>query len=161
MTKKIISHTLLLCAVATVLLTSGCGKHETTGGTVGAATGAAIGAAVSGRHSKGEGAIIGGLIGNIVGRSAGQAEDRKETREEHEKEVQSLQRQNHNLRRQLTKWCDVCGKQVRITGAQSCPDCGGPLIQEKFCERCRQAFSPDTGYKYCPYCSVKARLQSR
>lgn len=135
------------------LLIAGCGKNETAG----TATGAVLGAAVSGRNSRGTGALVGGLIGNYLGRHV----DNKEEKEEHKQEVRNLQTQNANLQRQLDKWCENCNQKVVIRGAQCCPDCGGRLVQEKFCERCRTIFSPECGYKFCPYCKTRVLLASR
>jgi hypothetical protein len=131
----------------------GCGKHETAG----TATGAVIGAAVSGKHSRGTGALIGGLIGNYLG---GQV-DKNDERQEHKKEVNNLKVQNADLQRQLDKWCENCNRRITIRGAQCCPDCGGHLIQEKFCERCRTTFNPECGYRFCPYCKTSVHLASR
>jgi len=159
--QKIVSCTVIISAMISSLLITGCGKDEAAGGTVGAASGAMIGAAVSGRNSKGEGAVLGGLVGNYIGRSIGRSSDRKQEQTEHKKEIDRLKTQNQQLERQLTKWCVDCNRQVRIRAAQSCPDCGGNLIQEKFCERCKTIFSPDSGYSYCPYCNVRVALKGR
>jgi len=160
--KKILKYTTPFFALTiAALFFSSCGKNEAAGGTVGAATGAMLGAAVSGRHSKGEGALLGGLVGNYIGRAIGREEDKAEERTEHHREVETLKAENRSLQRQLTKWCVNCNRQVRIKGAKSCPDCGGELIQEKFCNRCKTIFSPDTGYRYCPYCSVRVALKGR
>jgi RecJ-like exonuclease len=61
----------------------------------------------------------------------------------------------------LDKWCESCGRKSRIRGAQSCSHCGGKLIRQLFCDRCKSRFSPSTRHRYCPYCSVKTRLKSQ
>ncbi|MBU1007828.1 zinc ribbon domain-containing protein [Candidatus Dependentiae bacterium] len=161
MEKNISSGVIATCLLTAVIIMAGCGKDETAGGAAGAASGAMLGAAVSGRHSKGEGALVGGVIGNYIGRTLGCSSDNKREQSKHKKEVAELKTQNRNLQRQLTKWCGDCNRQVRMKGARSCPDCGGSLIQEKFCERCKTVFTPDSGYRYCPYCSVRAALKGR
>lgn len=146
---------------AALVLLSGCGAKEEQGGLLGGVSGAALGAAVAGRHSRGEGALVGGLLGGLVGSQIGRSSDEKDTRRAHEREVGQLKSENRNLQQQLNRWCSHCGRMVTLRGAQSCPDCGGELIQEKFCDRCHTIFSPDTGYQYCPYCKVKVKLQGR
>lgn len=146
--------------VGSLVLMSSCGgPKETQGGLLGATAGAAIGAAVAG--DEGEGALIGGLLGGLVGREMGRASDERDQQKEHASEIQKLEKEKRALQRELTRWCGTCGRSVRIRGAQSCPDCGGELIHEKFCQRCKTTFSPDTGYRFCPYCKVKVRLKSR
>ena len=161
MTNKTISFLTLMVMSALVLTFSGCGKHETAGGAVGAATGVAIGSAVAGRNDKGTGALIGGLIGNYFGRQAGRAEDEEEKAGEHRDQLNRAHAETRRLERELAKWCPSCNVQVKLAGAQSCPDCGSHLIHEKYCRRCRTIFTPETHYHYCPYCSVKTALESR
>jgi len=161
MNNKTISFLSLTLMGTLVLAFSGCGKHETAGGTVGAATGVAIGSAVAGRNDKGTGALIGGLIGNYIGRSAGRAEDKEERAEEHREQLDRAHAETRRLEREMAKWCPSCNVQVKLSGAQSCPDCGSHLIHEKYCNRCRTIFAPETRYRYCPYCSVKTSLESR
>lgn len=127
----------------------GCGAYQSAG----TATGAAIGATVG----KEKGALVGALIGNYVGSELDKTEERKE----HQREVSVLESEKRSLEQQLRKWCCRCNRQVSIRGAQSCPTCGGKLIQEKFCHRCKTIYSPESGYKFCPYCSVKVPLDSR
>jgi len=144
------------------LFLTNCGKHEEEGRVIGTATGAALGAAVAGRHSRGEGAILGGLVGNIIGGEYGRAKDEEVEDRKIRKETRKLKAENRDLRRKLTtKWCSSCSRKVRIRGAQSCPECGGKLIREKFCRTCSRTFSPDTGYRYCPYCSERVKLKGR
>jgi hypothetical protein len=143
-----------------MLLTS-CGKEEEKKGAIGAVAGATIGAVISSDKSKGEGTLLGALIGNYVGREIGRSKDKKKDKEKHNQEVNELKAQNRNLERQLEKWCQNCNRQVHIQSAKSCPSCGDCLIQEKFCDRCKTIYSPESGYKYCPYCSIKVALRSR
>jgi hypothetical protein len=153
-----------LCSSALTMF-SGCGKQEATGGTLGAASGALLGAAVTGRHDHGTGALIGGLAGGFVGSTIGRAGDEKEAAEEratvemgHRQEVAGLKEENLRLRE---KWCSNCGQHVTLSGAKSCPGCGGELIRERYCPTCSHVFSPSTGYKYCPFCKENTRLLAR
>lgn len=150
-----------IIGVFAVVLMTGCGKEETGYGTAGTALGSALGASLAGKNSKFEGACVGGIVGNCLGRSLGRSIDRKEEKKKHKKEVNELRAENSNLRHQLTKWCVNCNRQVRMRSAKSCPDCGGGLIQEKFCDRCKTIFSPECGYRYCPYCSDRVALKGR
>ena len=150
-----------ICLCITMLLLTSCGKEEEKKGAIGAVAGATIGAAVSSNHRKGKGTLIGALIGNYVGREIGKHKDQKIEHEKHTKEVNELKAQNRSLEQQLKKWCQNCNKQVHIKTAKSCPSCGDCLIQEKFCDRCKTIFTPESGYRYCPYCSVKVALKSR
>jgi hypothetical protein len=174
--KSYFNYFLILTLFFAVLVSlPGCGKDETTGGLVGAASGAAIGHAVSGRHDKGLGTIVGGLAGALVGKEIGRASDeesaeRKQKQERvvqakreafNREEMNSLHEENRNLRKNLIKWCESCGTQVEMIGAQRCPDCGGNLIREKFCKECLATFNPRSGYKYCPFCRNKVLLTGR
>ena len=147
--------------LGSLLILPGCGKNESATGTVGAVSGAAIGTAVSGRKHKASGALLGALVGNYLGREVGKAEDKREKQDQHKQEVNKLESENFQLKEELTKWCSHCNTKVRIVRAQSCPRCGSELIKEKICNRCRTVFSPESGYKYCPYCNIKSPLQSR
>ena len=140
-----------------LFLMNGCGPKESQAGTLGALTGAAIGAAVGDE----EGALVGAAIGAAVGSSIGRSEDRRDEEREHQEEVRQLESEKHQLEQELDRWCDTCGRKSRIRGAQSCSHCGGKLIREKFCDRCKTRFKPSEGHRYCPYCSVKTRLKSR
>lgn len=154
-------YSLFIVSIGSLLLFTSCGKHETAGGTVGAATGAVMGSAVAGKKSKGTGALLGALIGNYIGREAGRSEDEKEQRKEQTEKLDKLRADNKALQQQLIKWCPHCNQRVKITSAQTCPDCGDHLIHEKYCHRCKTVFTPETTYRYCPYCSVKVALDSR
>jgi len=151
---------ILLCAGSLLFLTN-CGKHEAEGRTIGALAGATIGTTLAGHHNKGDGAVLGALIGGYVGGEYGRAHDEDDKDQEHESRVRRLRTENNDLKEQLTKYCSNCSRKVRIQGAQSCPRCGDSLIHEKFCGRCRTKFNPETGYKYCPYCTVKVTLRGR
>jgi len=151
---------LLLTLFITSLFLSNCGKHEEEGRVAGTFAGAVVGAAVS--KKKAQGAVIGGLVGNILGGKYGQEKDEEKRERKVRIERRRLKQENRELRKKLTtKWCSNCSRKVKIRGAQSCPDCGEKLIQEKLCDRCRTTFSPETGYRYCPYCSERIRLKSR
>ncbi|MBS1988634.1 glycine zipper 2TM domain-containing protein [Candidatus Dependentiae bacterium] len=149
-------------------LVSGCGKHEGSAGAVGAGAGALIGNAVAGRNDKGTGTLVGALIGNVFGREVGRAADKEEEQEQRARNAQrakrmfaELQAENQNLRENLKKWCFSCQKKINILGAQSCPSCGDDLGREKFCRSCATSFTPDSSYRYCPYCRGKVLLSSR
>jgi len=149
-----------LCMSSLLMMTS-CGKHETEGRTIGTVAGATIGTVLSGGNSKGDGAVLGALIGNYIGGEYGRAQDDAEEEKRHDHKVTTLQAENQQLKRQLMKYCQTCSRKVRIRGAQSCPSCGDKLIHEKFCNRCRTIFTPQSGYRFCPYCSVKVALLGR
>ncbi len=154
-----------------LLFTSNCGKNEATGRTFGTAAGALVGAAASGRHNTAAGAVIGGLLGNVVCGAVGQAADEEERdtenriKEHHHaiamRELERSRQENRQLKKKLTKWCIDCGQEVSISNAQCCPSCGGELIREKLCERCKMAFDPRSGYRYCPYCKNGVKLTAR
>ena len=147
-----------------MLITSGCGKNETTGTAMGGLSGAALGAAVAG-HSA-QGAAIGGLAGALIGSSIGRGADRSEEREEREmsdraqarrlaatrQQLEQAEHENRSLRQATTKWCVKCRKQSSITDARSCAYCGGDLAAELLCKSCTRVYSPQTGYAYCPSC---------
>jgi len=163
---------LFSCVLLGILLfTSSCGKNEATGRTFGTAAGALVGAATAGRHNTAAGAVIGGLLGNVVCGAVGQAadEDERESEDrvkEHHRAValRALERnrqENRHLKEKLTKWCIDCGKEISIAEAQCCPSCGGELIREKLCERCKTSFDPRSGYRYCPYCKNGVKLAAR
>ena len=162
---QVLAGLLLCCSVGSLLIFSGCGRQQASGGTFGAATGALIGAAVSGRHDQGAGAVIGGLVGAMAGSAVGQAADEEETEihnavvdMHHRQKVAQLYEENRRLR---DKWCVNCGNHVTLEGAKSCPQCGGELIREKVCSTCSTLFSPRTGYRFCPYCRQQTRLIGR
>lgn len=155
-----------LCAGFTLLILGGCGKNETAGSVVGTGAGALIGASVA--KNSGTGALIGGLIGTVLGGAVGRSADDNEREEveerrerAHARELALRERENQVLRHQLTKWCADCNRKATVVGANSCTSCGGNLIHEKFCTRCTTLFSPQEGYKYCPYCKTKVLLSSR
>lgn len=166
------THIFLLVLFCYTLLITSCGKHESTGGVMGTATGAIIGASVAGKHDKATGAIIGGLLGNVVGTSVGRAADDEEREEDrartnrvharerarHEHEIRRMHQENQKLKQ---RWCDCCNREVAISGASTCPTCGGELIQKRICVECRSTFSPTSGYRYCPYCKNRNRLIGR
>lgn len=155
----------LIAAISLPLLT-GCGKNETAGSAIGAAGGGLIGHAVAGKHDKAAGVLIGGLLGGLVGNTIGKSADEEEVVENHvkaerERELDLLHEENERLRQNLIKWCANCGRRCDLIGAHSCATCGAPLIREKFCKDCKMIFSPQSGYKYCPYCKDHVFLSSR
>lgn len=162
-----------LCALlCVVMVISSCGKHEADGGVMGAATGALIGSSVSKNKDSAKGALIGGLIGNTIGRSIGRAADdeeldqalaaRERRHARHREQTQhELERVRDENRRLKEKWCSRCGRQVSIARAKSCPSCGGGLFHERYCGRCLNTFSIQSGYRYCPYCPVSRPLNLR
>lgn len=162
-------YSALLSIVSSLtLLMSGCGKHESTAGALGAASGAVIGNAVAGKKDKGTGTLVGALFGNILGREVGrtadkEAEELKRTANARRaKQIfYELQEENHRLRENLKKWCFSCQKKIAIIGAQSCPTCGDTLGHEKYCRSCATIFTPDSSYRYCPYCPRKIVLSCR
>ena len=146
---------LSISLICFLILFSSCGKHEASAGTAGAVSGAIIGEAVSGRESKGTGTVLGAMIGNYIGRKIGREEDKKEQKIKkiaQKEEIQELKSENNYLRNNLNKWCDSCHKRVSIVGANNCPYCGTRLIKEKFCKMCLTSFSPESNYRFCPYC---------
>lgn len=159
-----------LLFVATLM--SSCGKHESAGSAMGTATGAVIGASVAGRRDTGTGALIGGLVGNVIGGSMGRAADNEEKEAQQERiqrrharqkaiaqqELERVKRENRMLKQ---KWCSCCNRQIMIAGAKSCTSCGGGLIHERYCRECAIVFSPQSGYRYCPYCPRGAVLSAR
>lgn len=170
-THTISLYFLCLTLVASFLI-SGCGKNEAAGGAVGGASGALLGAAVSGSHSRGTGALIGGLAGTLLGSTIGRSADDEEKEEEQEyrerKHAQETAQAQHELdrvkqenRMLKQKWCSHCNREVTLAGAQSCPSCGGQLIHERYCRECMACFSPQSGYRYCPYCKNGQQLCAR
>lgn len=149
-----------------------CGKHETTGGVMGTTTGAIIGASVANRKNTATGALIGGLIGNAIGRSIGQEadEDERQIQYEHnekrhtqrhamaQQKIDQLKYENRILKQ---KWCPSCNHVINLVSAKSCPSCGSELIRERYCRECSSIFSPQSGYRYCPYCKQGTRLATR
>ena len=153
-----------------MMVMPGCGKHEASHGAIGTGAGAVLGASLAGGKSKGTGAILGGLIGNFVGREMGKSVDdevesserrRAYDRRRHQNELAQMEQENRSLQRKLDRWCGTCHSKVTIDGAHRCPDCGDKLIREKLCEQCHEHFSPQTQYRYCPYCPRKILLSSR
>lgn len=167
-----ITAILSTCFLSLVL--SNCGRQEGTGGILGAVGGGLAGHAVAGKKNKAAGVLIGGLLGNIVGREIGKEGDKEEAEENafkeklkaqeraiQKQELTELQEENARLRTSLVKWCSNCGRRNEIPDAHSCPICGAALIKEKFCSTCATIFSPQSGYKYCPYCKDKVLLGCR
>jgi len=152
------------------LIIPGCGKNETTGGVIGAAGGGLIGHVVAGKDSKVAGTLIGSLLGGLVGGTMGKSVDEDEEidnnikdreRIEHHRDLEYLQEENERLRRNLIKWCSNCGRRCELVGANSCASCGAGLIHEKFCKDCKTSFTPQSGYKFCPYCKEHVLLSGR
>ena len=146
----------------------GCGKHESSGGTVGAATGAIIGNVISSDKDRETGTFVGALLGNYLGREVGRAADEEETTEKQiyqkslrNNRIRQLQAENRVLREKTTKWCGNCAKKIRLENAKTCPKCGEELIIEKYCQHCKTIFSPESGYKFCPYCKNRTQLCCR
>ncbi len=169
------ANTPLILLGATLLiaiLAPGCGKNESTGSLFGTATGAALGAAVTNSKNRVVGAALGGLVGNLVGGSIGRAADEEEADEQREHmariqarreaatqhEINRIRAENEQLK---NRWCCRCNRQVTLTGANSCPTCGGELIRERYCRECSTVFSPNSGYRYCPYCKNAQALACR
>jgi hypothetical protein len=160
-----------LSLIAVIFLSS-CGHQETAGSLIGAGTGAAIGASVTGHNDHGTGAVIGALAGGILGGAIGRDGDEEEEREEreyqariqaqrnaeHQREIEHMRAENERLKQ---RWCARCNRKISITGANSCPACGGELIHERYCRECSTVFSPTTGFHYCPYCKNGQMLASR
>ncbi len=168
MKKIVVPVASCIVCVCLIVLMSGCGKNETTGGTIGAASGAVIGEAVAGKKDKATGTLVGALIGGCLGKEIGRAADEEE-REEKEvrkrvatkRHINRLQAENRALKRSVASWCPSCPQKVKILGARRCPDCGDGLIREKYCSGCAQIFSPALGHRYCPYCRRKTLLSCR
>jgi hypothetical protein len=166
------SFILLGSTLVIAILTSGCGKNESCGSVMGTATGAVLGAAVTNSKNRVVGAALGGLVGNLVGGSIGRAADEEEDaeRQEHvariqarrdaatQHEISRIRAENEQLKQ---RWCSRCNRQVTLTGANSCPSCGGELIRERYCRECSTVFSPTSGYRYCPYCKRAQALACR
>lgn len=164
------SRLISLLFVLVIFLLPSCGKNEGTGGALGAAGGGLIGNAVAGKNSKVAGTLIGGLLGGLVGGTIGRAADEEEAvdnelkqreRIARRREIQCLAEENERLRKKLVKWCANCGCRSEIVGANTCARCGDELIYEKFCRDCKTVFSPQSGYKFCPYCKDHVRLCCR
>lgn len=151
------------------LFISGCGKNEHSSSIIGTTSGAFMGASISKKHNRATGALLGGLIGNVIGRTIGQEADAKEEEIIHERcerqharekalvqrELEQIRSENKALRE---KWCSICNRQVTLRGANSCPSCGGNLIQERYCRECSATFKPHSGFRYCPYCKHGTKL---
>jgi hypothetical protein len=160
-----------LSLVAALFLSS-CGHQETAGSLIGAGTGAAIGASITGHNDHGTGAVIGALAGGILGSTIGREGDEEEEQEErayqarlqarreaeHQNELARMRAENELLKQ---RWCSRCNRKVTLTGANSCPACGGELIHERYCRECSTVFSPTTGFHYCPYCKQGQALAAR
>ena len=132
--------------LSTLLIISGCGKHENSMGTVGTISGAAIGSTVSNKENKGTGVIVGGLVGNYLGRSIGKEIDQGK------KQINKLNVENEKLPQ---KWCLQCKKQIDLSSANNCPFCGNNLAYEKFCKKCNSYYPPN---KYCKCTSTFSRV---
>lgn len=144
----------------------GCGKNEGTAGALGAASGAILGSAVTNKKNRAAGAVIGALAGNLLFREVGKAQDQeeeelKEQKEYYKSEVIKAQNENRRLKENMSKWCLGCHRKVTLVGAHSCPHCGDELIVEKYCKFCLSKFSPDSSYKFCPYCKERVLLAGR
>lgn len=162
----------LLALLGTMLLTTSCGHQETAGSLIGAGTGAALGAAVTGHNSHGTGAVIGALAGGLLGSAVGRSAD-EDDEAEHRAHAARIHAQRESIRQQeidrmraenerlKERWCNNCGKKVTLTGANSCPACGGELIRERYCRECATIFTPTSGYHYCPYCKHGRPLAAR
>lgn len=146
-----------IAACICLIIISGCGQKESQGGLFGGAAGAIIGGAAGDE----EGALLGAAAGAMLGSAVGRQADKEDEDREHQREVERLTDEKRELTRQLDKWCEDCNRKVRIRGAQSCPRCGGKLIHEQICDRCRTTYNPRRGYRFCPKCSVRTRLRSR
>lgn len=171
MTKHLSSLGTCSVLIVTFLFT-GCGHQETAGGLIGAGTGAALGAAVTGHHDHGTGAVIGALAGGLLGSAVGRSADEDDEHERracerhiqaqreaaHQRDIERMRAENERLKE---RWCNNCGKKVILTGANSCPKCGGELIRERYCRECTTIFSPTSGYRYCPYCKHGRPLAAR
>lgn len=158
--KTLISKIFVIAMLASNLIfINGCGPKESQGATVGGVAGALIGAAAS--EGDPGATALGGLAGAAFGAALGRESDRKDQEHEHNKELRRLEAEKRRLQHQITKWCESCGREYNDANAQTCTACGGKLIREKFCSRCKSTFSPESGYRYCPYCSIKTRLKSR
>jgi hypothetical protein len=158
--------TLWILAALIIFLFPGCGKNETAGTTLGAAGGGLIGHTVAGKHDKTAGVLVGSLLGGLVGNTIGKAADEDDEVENHlkaerQRELEYLHEENKRLRQNLVTWCSSCGRRCELVGAHSCAACGAPLIHEKYCTECKTIFTPQSGYKYCPYCKDHVLLSSR
>ncbi|MFA5306683.1 MAG: glycine zipper domain-containing protein [Candidatus Babeliales bacterium] len=163
---------LISLVLPAALLLSSCGRQETAGSLIGVGTGAAIGTAVTGHNDHGTGAVIGALAGGILGSAIGREGDEEEEQEEraHQARIQSLRNAEHQREldrmkaeneRLKQRWCAQCSRKCVLTGANSCPSCGGELIRERYCRECATIFSPTTGFRFCPYCRHGQQLASR
>ncbi len=156
----------LMCL--SLLLTAGCGRHETTGSVVGTGSGAIIGTMLGGSKHAGTGAALGALGGYIIGNSIGKsadddemAEERERTQRIHMRRQAELQAENEKLRQAARRWCEKCNRESFIKNANSCASCGGKLIFERICNKCSTRFEPASGHKYCPYCPAGTALSAR
>ncbi len=155
-----------LAAIVTLSLLPGCGKNEGAGSAFGAAGGSILGHAVAGKHDKTTGLLIGGLLGGLIGNTIGKSADEDEEIEndikaERQRELHYLHQENARLRENLIKWCSNCGRRCELVGAHSCASCGAGHIHKKFCKECKTAYSPQSGYRYCPYCKDHILLSNR
>jgi len=164
------------CVFSLLLLSalcfSNCGHQETAGTLVGGGAGAVLGAALGGEKHAGTGALIGALGGMVAGGAAGRSADDEDREIEQEykdrvvahhqatmqRRIESMEEENEQLKR---RWCDSCNRICTLTGANSCPACGGALIKTRYCRECSSTFSPETGFHYCPYCKPGRQLAAR
>ncbi len=172
MKKNLLSYVLLLF-MGSLLIFSGCGKHEARSGAVGAVAGGAIGNMVTGGRSKGLGTLLGAAIGGLFGSEMGKdadgevADEKAERRSKEQQLAYERSRPKSVVVVHTTKsschgqWCSSCYKTVNLGGARRCPDCGDVLVYEKFCDLCHESFSPRSTYRYCPYCPQRIRLAWR
>lgn len=137
-----------------VLIFSGCGKHEERGAVGGVITGGAIGNVVTGGKSKGLGTLVGATLGGIIGSEMGRDTDEEIAEEKAGRAKVVIVRSNP----QPGTWCISCHRNVTISGARRCPDCGDILVHDKICSICRETFSPRSSTRYCPYCPERSKL---
>lgn len=166
--QKIQAVLLGILAFGILLVSSGCGKNEATGGALGAGGGALAGALIAGPNNAGVGAAIGGLAGWALGSSAGRVSDDEETADQirareraHRQEVNQLQQEKARIAQAQAKWCSECGRQEMDVRAKRCGPCGGSLCHEKYCPRCGERYKPTIKNKYCNYCDEPTLLRAQ
>lgn len=169
--KKSLSIYALAFLLITTLIFSGCGKHEARSGAVGAIAGGAIGNIATGGRSKGVGTLAGAALGGLIGSCIGQDADEEVNQERMERRAKEQQLAYerskpkvvvvHHTPKYQGSYCSTCYKNVALSGARRCPDCGDVLVYEKFCDLCHESFNPRSEYRYCPYCPQRVRLAYR
>lgn len=153
--------------LGSILIFTGCGKHEARGTALGTGAGAGLGYAVGGST----GALVGAAVGGVFGNAAGVDADNDVADEQVERRATQRQLAYEKSKPKTVvvnvthppkgQWCTTCYKNVQLSGARRCPDCGDALVHDKICGLCGASFSPRSAYRYCPYCPQRSRLEYR